>query len=208
MNEPLATAADVVTFWFGAAPPHDAAALGRQRAWFTKSDAFDAEIRARFAPIIHTALAGGCHAWAQDAQGWLALIVVLDQFTRNVFRGDAKAFAGDAAARDLAEAGIARGWDAGLPFMARPFVYLPFEHAEDLATQHRSVDWFSALLAEARAASAPEAVLTTLASNLDYAQRHLDVIARFGRFPHRNAILGRASTAEELVYLAQPGAGF
>lgn len=204
----VATPEAVLNFWFGACPPEDGPALGLQGQWFTKSDAFDARIRARFGATIEAALAGQLDGWAQLPLGWLALVVVLDQFTRNVFRGQARSFAGDAQARALVRAGLAQQWDQQIACMARPFVLLPLEHAEDLALQDESVARFSALLADARAAGAPEAVLRTLAGNLDYAERHQVVIRRFGRFPHRNAMLGRTSTAEEQDYLAQPGAGF
>ena len=203
----VATPDGVLAFWLGACPPDDAAALSLQRQWFTKSDAFDARIRARFAPTIEAALAGRLDDWAREPLGWLALVVVLDQFTRNVFRGTPRSFAGDSQARALAEQGLARGWDRQLCWLARPFVLLPLEHAEDLAAQDDCVARFTALCAEARADAPPE-VQQTLAGNLDYAERHSDVIRQFGRFPHRNAVLARDSTPQEQSYLAQPGAGF
>ena len=128
---------------------------------------------------------------------------MLDQFTRNAFRGQPDSFAGDAQALALALAGIERGHDQALPPMARIFCYLPLEHAEDLALQQRSVALFAALR-DAPGAE-PRAFFD---GTLDYARKHQDVIARFGRFPHRNAILGRTSTPQEQAYLAQPGAGF
>ena len=135
--------------------------------------------------------------------GWLALLIVLDQFSRNAFRGQPEGFAGDAQALAIAQAGIARGDDQRVPPMARIFCYLPLEHAEDAAMQARSVALFTALR-DAPGAE-PKAFFD---GTLDYAHKHQDVITRFGRFPHRNAILARASTAEEQAYLAQPGAGF
>ncbi len=204
----LATPQEVLSFWFGACPPTDAAALAMQRQWFTKSDAFDASIRQRFGPSIEAALAGRLDGWAQEPLGWLALLVLLDQLTRNVFRGDARSFAGDAQAREIAWQGLARGWERELPWLARPFALLPLEHTEDLAVQDESVARFTALRADAQAQGAPEEVLQTLSGNLDYAERHRDVIRRFSRFPHRNAVLGRTSTAAEQHYLAQPGSGF
>ena len=128
----------------------------------------------------------------------LAEILLLDQFTRNIFRGQPRAFAGDARALALAQALVASGADRALTTIERWFAYLPFEHAESLPLQDKSVRLFTALAAEDE----------RLADALDYAQRHRDVIRRFGRFPHRNAVLGRPSTADERDYLAQPGAGF
>lgn len=204
----VATPDEVLAFWFGACPPADAAALPLRQQWFTKSDAFDARIRERFGPTIEAALAGRLDGWASNPPGWLALIVVLDQFTRNVFRGTPRSFAGDAQARALAVQGLARGWDAELCWLARPFALLPLEHSEDPAAQHDCVARFTALCADAQAAGAPPEVCQILDGNLDYAVRHQGVIQRFGRFPHRNPILGRASTEAEQHYLVQPGAGF
>lgn len=201
-------ASDVLEFWFGVCPPTDEAALSVRAQWFTKSEAFDAQIGERFGATIEAARKGELDQWANEPLGWLALLIVLDQFTRNVYRGAAESFSGDASALRWAEHGKAQGWDRNLPLMARAFVYLPLEHAEDMARQDASVAAFQALLADAGAAGAVEEVLGTIRSYLDYAERHRDVIRSFGRFPHRNAILGRASTPAELEYLAQPGAGF
>lgn len=190
------TAQQVLDFWFGSA---DAPDHGRARAaWFRKDADFDRRIVEQFGALIETALAGGLAHWQRDAGSALAQIVVLDQFTRNAFRDQPRAFAGDAAALAAARAMRAAGQDAGLLPVQRAFVYLPFEHAEDIAAQEQSVRLFAEL-----AAAAPE-----LASMLDYAQRHHAVIARFGRFPHRNAQLGRASSADELAFLQQPGSSF
>lgn len=187
----------VLNFWFdrpGGA--EDGAVRG---AWFSKNPAFDAEIRARFGALLEQALQGGLRDWdAIGVHGALARILLLDQFTRNSFRDQARAFAGDALAREAALALIDAGLDAQLTPLQRVFAYLPLEHAEDLALQRRSVALFEAL-----AAAAPE--LTAIA---DYAQRHLVVIEQFGRFPHRNAALGRPSSVAERDYLARPGAGF
>lgn len=164
--------------------------------WFRKSDAFDRLVAERFGDEIEAALAGTLPpAWAAEP---LAEILLLDQFTRNVYRGQPRAFAGDARALALAQGLVASGTDRALTTMERWFAYLPYEHAESLAMQDESVRLFSALAAEDQ----------RLADALDYAHRHRDVILRFGRFPHRNAVLGRASTAAEQEYLAQPGAGF
>lgn len=187
---------DVLAFWFGAP---DAADYGQARAaWFRKDDAFDAQIRARFLAEVEAAIAGQRGDWAACPQGALALFILLDQFPRNLFRNTARAFAGDAAALALAGHVVEQGWDCELLPVQRVFVYLPFEHSESLTDQDRSIALFAALAAEH----------TETAANLDYAHRHRDVIVRFGRFPHRNAALGRASTAAETDYLAQPGSGF
>lgn len=179
----------VLDFWFGDEP-------AARAEWFRKDPAFDAQIRTRFGALIEATLAGGRFGDAPAER--LATLVVLDQFTRNAFRDTPRAFAGDAAALDLALGLCERGHDLGLPAWQRAFAYLPFEHAEDLAMQDRAVAAFEVLARER-----PEA-----ASMLDYAHRHREVIRRFGRFPHRNAILGRESTAEELAFLEQPGSRF
>lgn len=186
----------VLDFWF--LPRHDPDHGKPRRAWFAKDASFDLSIARRFGTVIDAALRGGFGEWADEPDGALARIIVLDQFTRNVYRGSAAAFAGDALALAAAETLVASGADRWLsPFM-RTFAYLPFEHAESLAMQDRAVALFEALVAEW-----PDA-----ADYLDYARRHREVIARFGRFPHRNEALGRKTTEIERHYLAQPGSGF
>jgi uncharacterized protein (DUF924 family) len=186
----------VLDFWFGVP---GSAEYGRNRPeWFRKDPAFDALIAQRFGTTIDAALAGALHGWADDTTGTLALIVVLDQFTRNSFRATPRAFAGDALAQALAQRLVAAGGDAQLPPFQRAFAYLPFEHAEDLVLQQESVRRFEALAAED-----PEQD-----QGLDYARRHHAVIARFGRFPHRNAVLGRVDTAEETAFLRELGSRF
>ncbi len=196
-------AQDVLAVWLGAWPADSAALQRAQPTWFQKNEAFDADLRQRFGGTIAAALAGQHDAWADTAQGRLALLIVLDQFTRNSFRGKPESFAGDDRALRIALEGIARGHDIAVPPMPRTFCYLPLEHAEDAAMQSRSVALFQALR------DAPDAQPKPFFDgSLDYAHKHQDVIRRFGRFPHRNAILGRTSTPDELAYLAQPGAGF
>lgn len=191
-------AQDVLDFWF---LPRDDAGYGKARPeWFRKDPAFDAQILERFGAAIAQAIAGGLREWDIDhgAQGTLARILVLDQFTRNTHRDTPGAFAGDtlalAAARQLVDSGA----DRSLEPQQRAFAYMPFEHAEDARMQQCAVDLFTQLASEHEG----------FAEMLDYAHRHRGVIARFGRFPHRNPILGRASTPDELQYLSQPGAGF
>ena len=186
----------VLDFWFGAdrTPEH-----GQVRAeWFRKDAAFDAQIAQRFGGIVSSALAGGLTHWDAQPAGRLARIVVLDQFTRNMFRDTAEAFAGDALALATARKMIEEGLDATLRPEQRVFVYLPFEHHESVAMQDESVRLLSALISEAPA----------LQNMLDYAHKHHAVVARFGRFPHRNAVLDRMSTAEELTFLQEPGSRF
>jgi uncharacterized protein (DUF924 family) len=191
------TPQDVLDFWFGA--PGSESAGKQRRVWFVKSDAFDDQIRQRFGTLIDQAIAGGLRVWdAQGPQGILARLIVLDQFTRNAHRNTPRAFAGDTlgllAARQLADSGA----HLALTPLQRSFAYMPFEHAEDAFMQERAVALFTALAAEHPGFD----------ESLDYAHRHRGVIARFGRFPHRNEILGRASTPEEIEFLRQPGSRF
>ena len=190
-------AQDVLDFWF--LPAHDPD-YGKQRdVWFRKDDAFDAAIGERFGTLTSQAVAGALREWdAQGPTGMLARILVLDQFTRNAWRGLPQSFAGDSLALACAQQLVDSGADQALLPVQRWFAYMPFEHAEDARMQERSVALFDAL------AQANEGY----GGVLDYAHRHRGVIARFGRFPHRNAILGRASTPDEVAYLAQPGSGF
>ena len=202
----IAAPDEVLQFWFGAARPTDVQALQVQKQWFTKSDAFDTRIRERFEATVQAALRGDLPAsWDDGVWGQLAQIVVLDQFTRYIYRGTPQAFAGDERALALALQLCATGRDQELPAVARTFVLLPLEHAESLPIQQQCVDAFAQLL---RDQSGAADLRPYLANTSDYAQRHLDVIAKFGRFPHRNAILGRTSTPQEREYLAQPGSGF
>lgn len=191
------SAQQVLDFWFGA--PGSEGYGQPRREWFVKNPGFDAEIRARFGASIDRAVSGGLRDWdGQGPQGVLARILLLDQFTRNAFRDTPAAFAGDALALAAARGLVDSGADRALLPVQRTFVYLPFEHAEDAFMQERAVELFSTLAAEQPG----------FESNLDYAHRHRGVIARFGRFPHRNAILGRASTPDEIEFLKQPGSRF
>lgn len=192
-SEPESAA--VLAFWFGA--PDDPAFAGPRKAWFGKNDTFDAQIRQRFGGLYERAAAGACDGWRDDPASCLALILVFDQFPRNMFRGTPKAFATDARALAVARHAVARGDDRAVPPAHRSFYYLPFEHSEDMADQNRAVALFETVEPH-----------PGREEGIDYAVRHRDIIARFGRFPHRNAILGRASTAEEIAFLQQPGSGF
>jgi uncharacterized protein (DUF924 family) len=197
MTEPAPPTSAVLDFWF--LPPDQAGHGAYRPQWFRKDDAFDAAIRERFAAAVESALKGSARVDQQDAD-LLATILLLDQFTRNIFRGTPRAFGGDPRALQIAEALVAAGRDKNLTPWQRWFAYLPFEHSESLLDQERSVALFAALRREMQHEAFDSAH--------DYALRHRDVITRFGRFPHRNAILGRASTAEEVEFLKQPGSSF
>jgi uncharacterized protein (DUF924 family) len=174
------TPVDVLAFWRQAGPDR----------WYARDDAFDAEIRARFLEFWRKAVAGELSAWEASDDGALALTIVLDQFPRNIFRGDPKTYASDAAARDVASRAIDRGSDLRVADDLREFFYLPFMHSEHLADQLRCID----LLRQAGRTD-----------NLKYAEDHAAIIRRFGRFPHRNRILGRATTSEEQAFLDEGG---
>jgi len=197
VNAAPATAAEVLDFWFGEPP-----AQSPRGEWFRKDAGFDAQIQARFGATLEAALAGQLQGWTASSEGTLALIVVLDQFTRNISRNPgrdaAAAFAGDPQALALAQALVASGGHRDLLPLQRWFAYLPFEHAEDMAAQRQSMQLFTTLAAEHPA----------LADATHWAQKHHDVVARFGRYPHRNAALGRVSTAEEEAFLREPSSSF
>ena len=186
----MSTPRDILQFWFS------------ERArllWFEKDSAFDADIRARFGPLVHQAQMGGFEEWRASPDGALALLLLLDQFARNLYRGTAKAFLGDALAREIAIEAIARGFDRGFPFPDRLFFYLPFEHCETLANQDRFVALLEGCVREFGEIAA---------EYLEYAHRHRDIIKRFGRFPHRNEALGRETTEEEAEFLKRPNSSF
>jgi uncharacterized protein (DUF924 family) len=186
---------EILRFWFGP----DLLCVPRvlQKRWFAKDAALDAEVLTRFVAVYREALAGHLESWRQGPLCCLALVILLDQFPRNMFRGTSKAFASDHLALAAAQGGVARGFDREVPPLARAFYYLPFEHSENLADQ----DECARLLAQWH--DVPE-----LATFADYARRHREVIVRFGRFPHRNEMLARQSTSEERLFLQQPGSSF
>ena len=186
----------LLAFWFGELVDGFADATHRKR-WFAGGPAFDAELTERFSPLIEAALAGTLDDWLDKPQSRLAYVLVTDQLTRNVHRGTPKAFAGDALALAAAADAVASGVDAALQVDERCFLYMPFEHSESLVDQHTCVGLFGELLA-----SSPGGADVRVASYLDYAHEHRDIIRRFGRFPHRNALLGRTSTAAEQEFLA------
>ena len=178
-SDKVASADDVLAFWREA---------GYDK-WFNKDDAFDAAIREKFLSTYEAAAAGKLSAWEATGEGALALCIVLDQFPRNLFRGDARTYATDPVARAVANRALKRGYDQDVPAELRGFFFLPFMHSEELDDQERCVELY-------RAAGSDD---------LKYAERHRDIIRRFGRFPHRNALLGRPTTPEEQAFLDEGG---
>ncbi|MGH8779109.1 DUF924 family protein [Paraburkholderia sp.] len=191
-------AADVLECWFGV-PGTDGFGDERKQ-WFARDAAFDAMLRERFGALIDAARAGELDDWTRTPEGALALVIVLDQFSRNCHRNTARAFAADAKALQIATQIIEQGDDLRLPTAHhRAFAYLPFEHDESAASQQTSLRLFQQLDADPAAAHA---------DYYRYAQRHAEIVERFGRFPHRNALLGRVSTEAELAFLREPGSSF
>lgn len=179
-----AKAEEVLGFWFEGLMPEQ---------WFAKSDELDREIGERFEAMRVDVLDGGAAGWRDDPRTLLAAVILLDQFSRNVHRGTPGAFAADSLAQELASLAVERGWDRDMTEAQRQFLYLPFEHAESRELQAVSLSCYEALGQE---------------EALEYARQHAEVIARYGRFPSRNAALGRVSTPEEEEYLSRPGAGW
>lgn len=188
-------AGQVLAFWFG--EPGSPECGRSRREWFAKDADFDAGIRRRFLALHASAALGECDRWAGEPPGLLALIVVLDQFSRNLYRDDPRAFAQDERALSAARLMVERRWDESLLPVERLFAYLPFEHAEDLAEQDRCV----ALMGALEAFEETRGMVT-------WAEKHRVIVRRFGRFPHRNEALGRASTPEEAAFLKEPGSRF
>jgi uncharacterized protein (DUF924 family) len=187
---------EVLAFWFGE-PASTSDELGRKiRRWFMGGPELDAEIRDRFTPIVERALQGELDEWTQTPRGRLALILLLDQFTRSIYRNDPRSFSGDARAQALALEAVDRGLEGGLTIEQRQFLHMPLLHAESLALQDRSIAAVDALTAEASALHQQ-----FLGMGAEQARKYRDIIARFGRFPHRNEVLGRTSTPEEREFL-------
>jgi uncharacterized protein (DUF924 family) len=191
----MSEASTLLDFWFGA--PGSAERDRPRDIWFRTDPVFDETLRRQFLGDHERAASGACRAWLDAADSALALVLLLDQLPRNLFRGSPRAFASDPLARDAARQAIGRGFDRGMAPIRRWFLYLPFQHSELLADQELSVALTETLPDDGDKAEA-----------LDYARRHHIVIARFGRFPHRNRVLGRASTAEEAAFLQEKRAGF
>ncbi len=184
---------EVLDFWFGR---EDEPGYGEFReAWFRKDPEFDREVRDRFEDLHEAAAAGELEGWREEARSCLALVILLDQFPRNMFRGDPRGYATDRKAQETAEHAVERAFDRELPEFQRMFLYMPFMHSENLEHQRRSVELFRGLGGSETDSSY-------------YAVRHMEIIERFGRFPHRNEVLGRQTTPEEAAFLTQPGSSF
>jgi len=194
----------IIHFWFGSLDEPDSTIAGRQAGlWWGKSSDTDVEIQRRFGDLPEHVTAGSLEGWKNLPDGWLALILVVDQFTRNVFRDTPRAFAFDEVARQLCIEGMEAGQDAHLRLIQRVFFYLPLEHSEDADHQSWCVDLMRGLVRRA-----PEDQRAVFEGFVGYAEAHKRIIDRFGRFPHRNEILGRESTSEELEFLKQPASSF
>jgi uncharacterized protein (DUF924 family) len=178
----MISAAALISFWFS--DPVRA-------RWFNSTPEFDAMLRAKYLDLWESARAGALSDWESTPDGALALVIVLDQFPLNMFRGDPRSFATEAASRAVAGRAIARGFDQALTPEQQSFLYMPYMHSEDLSDQDRSVALFEA---------------AGLLRNLEFARHHREIVKRFARFPHRNAVLGRSSTPEEQAWLASPDA--
>lgn len=186
---------EVLDFWFGREGEEG---YGEFRdKWFTKDARFDREVHDRFGSVYEEAAAGRLESWKEEAESCLALVIVLDQFPRNMFRGDPKTYATDELAREVARFAVEHAYDRELAPLQRLFIYLPFEHSEELEDQRLSVELFRGLTAEVGSEDL-----------LAYAVRHKEIVERFGRFPHRNEVLGRATTPEEAEFLREPGSSF
>jgi len=194
---------ETLAFWFGPLSADGLAENGRFELWFNKDDEVDAEIRRRFGSQLASAMAGELNHWRETPDGLLALVITLDQFSRNLFRNTPRAFAGDPLALTLALEAIGRGQDRSLPTVQRAFLYMPLEHSEELSVQDQCISCFESLVMDATPAARPLAK-----TFLGFAHKHRDVILRFNRYPHRNGVLGRQSTPEELEFLSQPGSSF
>jgi uncharacterized protein (DUF924 family) len=197
----------VLEFWFGenSSQPKSAQEIAKQQSklWWSKNETIDKEIQQRFEPILKALLTGHYNSWFETPQGRLAAIIVLDQFSRNMYRDSAHAFTQDSLGLYWALQGIRQGDDKKLTPLQRVFFYLPLEHCEQLNMQNLAIEKFEQLVADS-----PKSFTDLAKGFADYAHQHQQVIARFGRFPHRNLLLNRDSTDEELEYLAQPGSGF
>jgi uncharacterized protein (DUF924 family) len=198
----METAHSLHHYWFGGTAD-DEAGQRQSKLWWGKHARLDAELTERFGSLVAAARSGKLEQWNDSAQGRLALILLTDQLPRNVFRGTPDAFASDPQARQLCLAGLERGDDSVLKPIERVFFYLPLEHSESMRDQEHAVRLYTALFQ-----AVPQSVIEQYRGFLTYALRHRRVIERFGRFPHRNAILGRQSSPEEVAFLAEPGSSF
>ena len=193
----------ILDFWFGSNPDDSAVAQEKSALWWSKNASIDDEIRQRFESSVIRSAAGELADWQSNPRGRLALLLLTDQFPRNIYRDSPRAFAHDSKALAWSLDGIERGQDLKLRMIERVFFYLPLEHSESLRHQEKSVKYFRELFSMVGPESKP-----VFEEYLNFAVRHRDIIARFGRFPHRNKILGRESTTDELAFLTEPGSSF
>lgn len=196
-------AESILEYWFGTEADDVVAARQQAELWWKKNPEVDQNIREHYSSLLDAAANGSLDDWLTDPRGRLAMIILADQFSRSMYRETPRSFAFDPFARSWSKAGLESGVDRKLRPIERVFFYLPMEHSESLEDQHRSV-----ALCKELAESVPEAHRKLFDGYLTYAVRHWDIVERFGRFPHRNAILGRESTEEEIVFLQKPGSSF
>ncbi len=193
----------LLDWWFGSAESPSEVAKAKNKLWFGKKKSQDTDALHRFGSLVELALKGGLSEWTESPQGWLALVLLLDQLPRMIFRDTPKAYSGDARAQELVRHGLKLGRDLALTPLQRTFIYLVLEHTENLKSQEEAIRRFTALLPLLPATDREYFMQT-----LDYAKKHRTVIERFGRFPHRNEVLGRESTEEEVEFLKERGARF
>jgi uncharacterized protein (DUF924 family) len=200
MSDPIE---DVLDFWFGEVNELGCSSPEHRKRWWTKSDAFDEAIKSHFVNDYEAVVAGDRDTWRNTPRGTLAYIIVLDQFSRNMFRGTPEMFTADELAREACCEGLDEGFDAELAFDERVFFYLPLEHSEVVADHQRCIELFTDLVD-----CAPEPLEADAKNYLDFAQHHKTIVERFGRYPHRNETVGRATTLEEAEFLKEPGSSF
>jgi len=194
---------EIIDFWFGEGDPDDPQNL-RMQLWFQGEPGLDEKIKARFGALIEQAGLGALEEWKNTPRGRIAWTLLLDQFTRNAYRGTPRMYIFDLLVMQSAREAVQQGQDKALPWIQRAFLYLPYQHAEEAQAQHESIALYEALAQEAR----NHPMESALVGMLDYAERHAHVVHKFGRFPHRNEILSRKSTDEEKKFLASPAAPF
>ncbi len=200
MNE---TIDSVIRYWFGESQTSAEINAQKKALWWSKNPEVDAEIDERFSDLVDAVASGKLDHWNESASGLLASIICTDQFPRNIYRGQSKSFAYDRFALGLANQAVAMNLDQQLPLIKRLFVYMPFEHSEELSEQERAVSLMQTLVDQAE-----ESEKEIFLGFVRFAEKHHEIIEEFGRFPHRNEILGRESTPEELAFLEKPGSSF
>lgn len=195
----------ILNFWFGNIVGNEIPSEAHRKKWWIKNYETDEQIRSQFGYFLEMAITGDFQSWSLTANGSLALIILLDQFSRNIYRDKSHAFSQDQKALVFCLEGIKRGFDCELHPVQRIFFYMPLMHSEDISIQEKSIKCFSNLVKQFKT---PEPIANMVSGSYDYALKHYEIIKRFGRYPHRNGILGRASTPEEIEFLKQPGSSF